>query len=268
MPEEFQPEVDPAESGQVTEAEGVEAPPAEGAAPEPQYFDLDQYADHLVKVTVDGQQIEVPLRELPQGFSRTADYTRKTQELSAQRQQHQFAVAIAESLAANPAEAIALLQQHYGVNLGAESEEGDDEFVDPLERQVRDQQRWIEAQQQRDADAELAADVAAAQAEFGDEIDPHDAVIFAIQRGWNYPHAIRDAYAALAGRGVVASRAAQQQIAAQQAAADAAALEAKRTAGVVAGGSGGVRSGASDSSGQASTVREAFQMAKRQLGMA
>ena len=68
---------------------GVEAPappstppsptsgqPAAPAADEPKY-----------QVTVAGQQMEVPLSELLKGYSRTSDYTRKTQLLAQERQQ-------------------------------------------------------------------------------------------------------------------------------------------------------------------------------------
>lgn len=41
----------------------------------------------LVKVKVNGEEREIPLHEALRGYSRTEDYTRKTQELSAQRKQ-------------------------------------------------------------------------------------------------------------------------------------------------------------------------------------
>jgi hypothetical protein len=41
----------------------------------------------LWKVPVDGQELEVPEDELVKGYSRTADYTRKTQELAKQRRE-------------------------------------------------------------------------------------------------------------------------------------------------------------------------------------
>ncbi len=43
--------------------------------------------NQLVKVRINGEEVEVPLSELKRGYTRTADYTQKTQELSAQRQQ-------------------------------------------------------------------------------------------------------------------------------------------------------------------------------------
>ena len=67
--------------------------------------DEDDEDDPLVSVKIDGEEQEIKLSELRNGYQRQADYTRKTQELSQQRQEvnHQInnlgqqAVAYAES---------------------------------------------------------------------------------------------------------------------------------------------------------------------------
>lgn len=48
--------------------------------------DEDEEGEPSYRVRVAGKEIEVPLSELIQGYSRTADYTRKTQELAQVRQ--------------------------------------------------------------------------------------------------------------------------------------------------------------------------------------
>ena len=58
------------------------------------YLNVDEVADRYVRVKVDGEEIEVPVQEALQGYSRTADYTRKTQELAQQRQQAEYALAV------------------------------------------------------------------------------------------------------------------------------------------------------------------------------
>jgi len=93
-----------AETGEAFEAEPRE------------YFAWDEYADKPVKLTVDGEEIEVPLSEALSGYQRQADYTRKTQELAEQRRQVQFAAALQEALQNDPASTVELLSQHYGVN--------------------------------------------------------------------------------------------------------------------------------------------------------
>ena len=47
--------------------------------------DSDEEPDNTVTVKVDGEEVQVTLDELKKGYSRTADYTRKTQELAKQR---------------------------------------------------------------------------------------------------------------------------------------------------------------------------------------
>ena len=66
------------ESGQPSTSPypGSSTAPASAPGEEPKY-----------SVTVAGQQMEVPLSELLKGYSRTADYTRKTQSLATERQQ-------------------------------------------------------------------------------------------------------------------------------------------------------------------------------------
>jgi hypothetical protein len=51
--------------------------------------ETEEEADPVYAVTVDGQEVEVPLSELVKGYSRTADYTRKTQALAEERKTFQ-----------------------------------------------------------------------------------------------------------------------------------------------------------------------------------
>lgn len=78
--------------------------------------DYDDDEDPLIAVKIDGEEREVRLSELRNGYQRQADYTRKTQELSQQRQEverqtqnlGQQAVAYAESYL----EAVGVLEQY------------------------------------------------------------------------------------------------------------------------------------------------------------
>lgn len=260
MPEEMQPEVDPAaEGGQVTEA-------SEGVVEEtgPSYFDPSEFADRVARVKVDGEEIEVPVPELLSGYSRTADYTRKQQALATERQQMRFAAAIADALQEDPQRAIEGLMNHYGYGQGAETEE--DEFLDPLERQVREQGNVISQLTAERASQQLERDVAMASQQYGDLVDPHEAVSYAYSRGWTGPRAIHDAFAAVAGQKLVAQRAAEGQLAADRSATDAQIVQSKRDAQVIETSVGAVR-GATSDQGPASSVREAYFQAKRELGV-
>jgi len=263
VPEEIQPEAAPVADGQGAEAEGGAAAVE---ASEPQYFDPTPYADQLTKVVVDGEEIEVPVAELLGGYSRTADYTRKSQQLAAQRQELQFANVIAEALAEDPQRAIEYLSQRYGLQVAPVQQE-EEEFLDPLEKQVRDQGRWIEERAKMDADILLERQIAEAQ-QLWDDVDPREAVAYALQRGWEGRTAIQDAFAALAGQRVLAERAAQRQMSTQQQAAEQAAIAAKqRLNGSVEQGAGAGQGSTVTGPQQASTIAEAWEMAKQQLGM-
>lgn len=71
------PETQDSEEGQTTE------PEPENKAPEPQMY----------TVKVDGQELQVPLEELLNGYQRQADYSRKTQALADERRQLQAQMA-------------------------------------------------------------------------------------------------------------------------------------------------------------------------------
>lgn len=59
--------------------------PATGNGSQPEALDLTTHGESLVTVRVDGEDVIVPLSEAVQGYSRTQDYTRKTQELANER---------------------------------------------------------------------------------------------------------------------------------------------------------------------------------------
>ena len=149
------------------------------------YLDVDEVADRYVRVKVDGEDQEVPLKEALSGYSRTADYTRKTQELAQQRQQVEYAVAVQRALQAQPEATIRLLAEQYGINQGIPSQspppqqqgweqpsrdDGDDDLMDPLERRLNQQQRILEqlsqANQEREAQARLQSAIGGLQRKY------------------------------------------------------------------------------------------------------
>lgn len=75
QPEEVDASGDATAEDQEGDAEGEVESPDEGEAAKPQ---------QRFKVKVQGEEVEVDLNELTQGYSRTQDYTRKTQQLAAE----------------------------------------------------------------------------------------------------------------------------------------------------------------------------------------
>ena len=77
------------------------------------YLETENYANHVVRVKLDGEELQVPLSEALAGYQRQADYTRKTQELAEQRNQMQYAATIQTALERDPEATIDLLARHY-----------------------------------------------------------------------------------------------------------------------------------------------------------
>jgi hypothetical protein len=158
-------------------------------APPRSYLDVDDdTANRYVRVKVDGRDEEVPLAEALKGYSRTADYTRKTQELANQRQQADYALAVERALRANPEETLRLLARQHGVNFEQSPppqqreqpspyDDGFEGYVDPVERRLADIERQNQALQsqwqQRQADEQLRQAVAGITQKY--QLTPADA---------------------------------------------------------------------------------------------
>ena len=76
---------------------------------------IEEPAGESYTVKVDGEESEVTLEELQDGYQRQADYTRKTQELADERKRLQQAEAIVSSLENNPEETLKALREAFGV---------------------------------------------------------------------------------------------------------------------------------------------------------
>jgi len=92
-----------------------------------------------------GEDVEIPYSELKNGYSRTADYTQKTQEAAALRQQAEYGLRIQQALETNPEMAMRILQAQYGqpAEPGPQAPAPPQmpEFDDPVEQQL-----WEERQ--------------------------------------------------------------------------------------------------------------------------
>lgn len=108
-----QPEDTPNEASEAAPEEAQEAEPAEEEAEEAnsedqpeeeesEAEDAEEEAEEeseepqVFKVTIDGQEVEIPSDELVKGYQRQSDYTRKTQELAEQRKASEAEIAQAK----------------------------------------------------------------------------------------------------------------------------------------------------------------------------
>ena len=107
-----------AEDAQTAPDEGQVVETTEATAETPQeeydFLEVTELGEKYVKLQVDGEEIAVPISEALAGYQRQADYTRKTQELSEQRKQLQFAATLQEALQKDPESTLRLLQVQFG----------------------------------------------------------------------------------------------------------------------------------------------------------
>lgn len=261
--EQFNAEVSAPDSGQAVAAEVGETVSSE--APSYEYVDFDSFGDKYVKVKVDGEELDVPLREAVSGYQRQADYTRKTQELSAQRENLQRAATIAEALERDPMGTLDVLGRYYGANQPFANQpqaQPEPEFTDPLERQVWELNQKIQSFEQLQAQQELEREVSRLQNQYQD-FNPVEVITTALQLGTDNLEAVykQMAYDKLV-REVQTYRQATQITADQTRAIE----DAKRQAAFVAGGASANGAG-TEPVGRISSVQDAWLAAKRQAGM-
>lgn len=142
----------PAEEAETSDAEAdaVEAEPGEESGED---VDAESEAEQPVEeprtytVTVDGKELEVTLDELTRGYQRLSDYTRKTQQLAAQRQH-------VESLAASYQQAQQYISQRLADIEALVSEEPEPDWQklseDPFAF-AKAQAEWMQRQKKQQA---------------------------------------------------------------------------------------------------------------------
>lgn len=155
-----------------TPTEGVAEPAAASSAQEPDLF----------AVLVGGKEEKVTLEELTKGYQRQADYTRKTQELSAQRQQLAQMEQLAKALELNPQQTLVALAGALGVNLGGgqpnvQADEGEIDPIEAIKRELSGVKQMLQAQESKGLEAQrLAAERQRTEAEIRKTIDDLKAV--------------------------------------------------------------------------------------------
>ena len=246
-------ETNPIASGQVGEEVEVQA---ETPEQEQELFDYTEIADKVIKLQVDGEEVVVPVKEALAGYQRQADYTRKTQELSEQRKQVEFAAALAQSLQEDPATTLQALQQHYGVVAQPEVEE---QWMDPAEKQFRSLEQRIAAFEQQKAMDELQRTIESLQGKYGEDFNADQVVATALAKGSTDLEAI---FKQLAFDKVY-SKASESS---KKLADEQSRVNAKRQSSVVTGGSTS-RAPVVNVSSAPKSVYEAFEQAKKAHGL-
>jgi hypothetical protein len=209
-------------------------------------------------VKVDGEEREVSLNELRDGYQRQSDYTRKTQDLAAERKRLQQAEAIVAALESDPAGTLNALGDAFGVQ-GQPAAPTDpygsgwDEPEDPTAQRISQLENRLEQQDRLHRQQQLEKQVQDLRGQYGD-FDSDELYQHALS------HRIGNLEAALTHMryGDVASRAEKLEKEQER-------TEAKRGASVVEpSGSKQAGSSTSSTSPAATSLREAFAAAKKE----
>jgi hypothetical protein len=201
-------------------------------------------AQRHVRVTVDGEEISVPLNEALQGYQRQAAFTQHSQQLAEQRREAEDALRLHQAMRANPGLTVQVLanqmgmsvEQYLGMQAAAAAQEAapaPPEFDDPLERELyEERQARLALEQrftQRESDEQLARAVYGLQQAYGLNEDQLKVVVgVAMQNNLGIEH-LPMVYQALAFQAQNAAQAQveqQRQMEEQQRQAQAAAAQA------------------------------------------
>ena len=272
-------EIAPADSGQVDVGAESTAVGSEGfdSFDPDEFFDISSHADKKVRVKVAGEEVVVPVAELANGYQRQSDYTRKTQQLAADREQAAFALQLQQALEVNPEETLRLLSTAYGVNLTpaqaaavaeAAADTGADTFIDPVEQVVNERFGDLDARLRQfevaQAQAEIARTVDSLKQKYGDSFNEEAVIRTAVQ--WGEPD-LEKVFKLIAFDTLIAGQQAVAEFAQSRGAEDAARMAAKADlAGVVSGGASSAAA-AEQAAPRTNSVAEAYHAARRELGL-
>lgn len=255
------------ETGVATEGseglvEDTSTPSTEEFAPEPssESAEATSVEEYIFELEGIGG---ITLDEAQKGYLRQADYTRKTQELAQQRQQLQQAQALAAALERDPASTLQVLAETFGVNLAPQAPQDPYADLDPDEARIArleaQLQENLEAQQRRDAEARIDAELASLHEQYGD-FDESALFTTAVERGLTLEAAYR--FNEFERLNALLQEQKQKELE------DSKRVESKRKAQAVhSTASGRSSSGQTSTTEKPASFRDAFLMAKRELGL-
>ena len=226
----------------------------------PEYIDLEEYGSKTVRIKVDGEEVDVPLNEALAGYQRQADYTRKTQELSKQKQDVQTAAALAQALERDPYGTLSMLQQHYGVSqANVQPSYEEDVWVDPLVKELDEIKAWKRDLEYKQTLSEVENEIIALENKYGEDFNREEVIALALASG---SQNLEETFKLIQFDKVYAERGQ----ATKKVAETARRTEAKKAAGVVSSG-GSSQGKGSIPTNKSTSVLDAFKAAEKQLGM-
>ena len=149
---------------------------------EPIRFDIDQFGDQVLTITVNGIEQEVPVRELRDGFMRKQDYTRKTQTLAEQRSDLEQAQKLVAAIERDPAGTLKLLAAQFGVQASSDDYDEFDE-PDPVNLKIQELDRELARIRERENSQAIDREVSELKSQYGvDDAELEDIFAEAMRR--------------------------------------------------------------------------------------
>ena len=205
-------------------------------------------------VKIDGEEQQVTLEELQNGYQRQADYTRKTQEIAVERERLQQAEAIVSALENDPSGTLQTLARSFNVDTFDQPQTNEDGYeLDATEKKLVELESKLAKQEQAQRVQQVEREVDTLQEKYG-EFDRKELLNHALKDG--IPN-LEAAYTHMRFNEVktTADKLTQEQEITNK----------KREAAVVAPG-GSTQSGTTpEPTPQVTSLREAFALAKQQL---
>ena len=205
-------------------------------------------------VKVDGEEQQVTLEELQNGYQRQADYTRKTQEIAVERERLQQAEAIVSALENDPSGTLQTLARSFNVDTFDQPQTNEDGYeLDATEKKLVELESKLAKQEQAQRVQQVEREVDTLQEKYG-EFDRKELLNHALKHG--IPN-LEAAYTHMRFNEVktTADKLTQEQEITNK----------KREAAVVTPG-GSTQSGTTpEPTPKVTSLREAFALAKQQL---
>ena len=134
--------------------------------------EVPQEPGEMYTIKVDGVEEQVTLEELQNGYQRHSDYTRKTQEVAAERERLRQAEQIVSALESNPEETLKTLAQSFELELGGQPSSSDEysnwDDEDPTQQKIAALERRLEQSEAKQRQEAIERQVSELQEAYGD----------------------------------------------------------------------------------------------------
>ncbi len=135
--------------------------------------EVPQEPSEIYTIKVDGVEEQVSLEELQNGYQRHSDYTRKTQEVAAERERLRQAEQIVSALESNPEETLRTLAQSFELELGGQPSSSSDGYSDwddedPTQQKIAALERRLEQSEAKQRQEAIERQVSELQEAYGE----------------------------------------------------------------------------------------------------